>query len=225
MSAHPAHALEVVANPARAAAALHPLRLTLLRELREPASAAALARKLELPRQKVNYHLRELERLKLVDHVEDRRKGNCIERVVQASARHYLIDPGAFGDLAADPAAIRDRFSWAYLVSIASKAVQDLATLRRRADSVKKKLPTFTLDTALRFDSPAALHAFTEELSNEFARLAAKHQSSENADEGSAASKARSFRFFLGAYPEVTKTDEEADAEARAAQHQDNENT
>ena len=39
----------------------HPLRLKLLEQLIEPDSAGGLARRLGVPRQVLNYHLRELE--------------------------------------------------------------------------------------------------------------------------------------------------------------------
>lgn len=191
-------ALDLIQQPARAAALLHPMRLRLLENLRQPESATGLARRLRLPRQKVNYHLRELEKARLVELVEERRKGNCIERVVRATARYYLINPAALGKLAADPAELQDRFSSAYLVAVAARAIGNLAVLRERAARAGKRLATFTLETEIRFASATDRSAFTEELANEMARLAAKYH-----DEKSPGG--RRFQFFLGAYPAVTK--------------------
>ena len=50
-------AVEVIDDPAAAAVALEPVRSRLLSELAEPASAATLAARLGIARQKVNYHL------------------------------------------------------------------------------------------------------------------------------------------------------------------------
>ena len=50
--------VEVIDDPGAAVVALDPVRARLLSELSEPASAAALAARLGLGRQKVNYHLR-----------------------------------------------------------------------------------------------------------------------------------------------------------------------
>lgn len=194
-------ALDLIQNPGRAAALLHPLRLRLLEQLHEPDSASGLARRLRLPRQKVNYHLRELEKEKLVELVEERRKGNCTERVVRATARYYVINPAALGGLAADPEQLQDRFSSAYLVAVAARAIGDLATLRQRAAKAGKSLATFTLQTDVRFASAANRHAFTEELSNAVARLVAKYH-----DEKAAGG--RRFKFILGAYPAITKKEE-----------------
>ncbi|MEC9374707.1 MAG: helix-turn-helix domain-containing protein [Planctomycetota bacterium] len=216
MSALPAPSppIDVIQSADRASAMLHPIRLKVLANLREPNSAAALARQLDLPRQKVNYHLRELESVGLVRHVEDRKRGNCVERLVQATAAHYLISPDVLGELGATPLNVRDRFSWAYLVGVAARAVRDLAVLRRRADGAKKQLATFTLETEIEFESPAALHAFAEELSNEVARLAQKHAATEQ-------KKSRRFTFFLGAYPTITKSEQEAAEETQDAQSKD----
>ncbi len=194
-------ALDVIQDPGRAAALLHPLRLELLECLGEPDSASGLARKLRLPRQKVNYHLRELEREKLVELVEERRKGNCTERIVRATARYYVINPAALGRLAADPAELQDRFSSTYLVALAACAIRDLATLRERAGKANKRLATFSLQTEIRFASAADRQAFTEELGTEIARLATKYH-----DEKAAGG--RRFTFFLGAYPSITKTED-----------------
>ena len=75
----------VIDDPAAAEAALEPGRARLLAQLTEPRSAAMLAAAVGLPRQKVNYHLRTLERHGLVELVEERRKGNVTERLLQAA--------------------------------------------------------------------------------------------------------------------------------------------
>ena len=63
--------VEVIDDPAAAVVALDPVRARLLAELvAEPASAAALAERVGLARQKVNYHLRTLEAHGLVRVVE-----------------------------------------------------------------------------------------------------------------------------------------------------------
>ncbi|MEM7353853.1 MAG: ArsR family transcriptional regulator, partial [Acidobacteriota bacterium] len=151
-----------------------------------------------LPRQRLNHHLHELEKAGLVELVEERRKGNCMERVLRSVARYYLISPEALGTVGADqPERLRDRFSWSYLTALAGKALRDLATLRRRADRAGKRLATFSLETEVRFASAKARHAFAEELTRETARLVAKYHDEE-------APRGRRFRFFVGGYPQIT---------------------
>ncbi len=195
-------AVNFVGDAASAAAMLNPLRLQILERLREPDSASGLSRLMNLPRQKLNYHLRELEKHGLIEQVEERKKGNCVERIVRATARHYLINPEALGNLATDPSTIQDRFSSTYLVAVAARAIRDLAVLRTRAEKAGKKLATFTLETNVRFASAADQHAFTEELANAVAKLVAKYHNEKTAG-------GRQYKFIIGAYPAITKKEKE----------------
>lgn len=203
-------AVQFVDRPAAAAAILNPLRQKLLEALSSPDSATGLAKRLGMPRQHANYHLRALEEAGFITQAATRRRRNCTERILQRTATSYILAPAALGSLGApDPVGMRDRFSWTYLVSCLARAMNELTTLRRRADAVEKQLPTFTLDAEVRFASPEALHAFAEELSNDIARLVRKHADTAAAD-------GRSFRFLLCAHPTVTKSEQDAAAEAAA---------
>ena len=190
--------LALVRDPAHAAVLLDPTRLRLVRELSEPASASGVARRLKLPRQRVNYHLRELEKAGFLRQVATRRRRNCTERILQATARAYIVSPEVLSELGQAPDAIRDRFSSTYLLHIANRTVRDLAVLRGWADSGGKRLATLTLETEIRFASPAAMQRFSEELADSFAQLAAKYHD-EQAPAG------RLVRAFAGAYPAITK--------------------
>lgn len=203
MSSVPAVAWVDAGSDARAA--LHPLRAQILRRLVEPASAAGVARDLGLPRQKVNYHLRVLEDADLVELVEERRVGNCTERLLRARAEAFVIAPGALGDLAPDPARIQDRFSSAYLMAVAAKALQDLGELTAAAERAGKKLPTLTLETEVRFASPESQRRFAEELAEAVRTIAARHHD-DRAEQG------RTFRFFVGGYPGRTPPLERPDS-------------
>ena len=198
--------IEVIDDASRAEIALHPIRRQILAELGLPESASSLARKLGLSRQKVNYHLRELERSGFLHLVEERPRRNCIERIVQATARSYIINPEVLGVLGDDPGEARSRFSASYLIASAAKMIRDVATLKRRAASVGKKLATLTMQSDVTFASAKDRYLFTEELTNEFARLIAKYH-----DESAAGG--RTYRFLLGAHPVITKSEEEARAE------------
>jgi DNA-binding transcriptional ArsR family regulator len=167
--------LEVLRTPEPAAALLDRTRQRLLAHLAQPNSAAGLARALRLPRQRVNYHLRVLEREGLVELVEQRRKGNCLERVVRASARAFVISPEALGALGDTPQDAQDRFSSAYLIATAGRAIKDVAALQARARRERKRLATFTMDTEIRFATAAARSAFAEALTQAVAGLAAKY--------------------------------------------------
>lgn len=203
--------VDVVRGARRAATLLqHPMRLRLLRALHEPDSATGLSRRLGTPRQLVNYHLRELERAGFVELEEERPRRGMTERVMRATATSLVISPEALEELGADPAQMKDRFSWAYLVAAAAKVIRELGILRERADAVKKQLPTMTIESEICFASATQRDAFAEDLQQTLLRLATKYHNEH-------ASGARRFRVVVGAYPAITKSDEEAQAEADAA--------
>ena len=191
--AHPLP-LEVIRRPEPAAALLDRTRQKLLAHLAEPDSAAGLARRLRLPRQRINYHLHALERAGLVELVEERRKGNCLERVVRATARAFVISPEALGAVGLTAETAHDRFSTAYLIATAGRAIREVASLEARAHREGKRLATLTLDADVRFASAEKRAAFAEELADAVARLAAKYHD-EQAPGG------RRFRVFAAIHP------------------------
>jgi DNA-binding transcriptional ArsR family regulator len=192
------YSLAMIQDMSQAAALLDPLRLRIIENLREPDSATGLARRMKIPRQKMNYHVRELEREGFLEQVSERRKGNCVERIVRATANAYLIDPGLLGALGIDPSNVQDRFSSAYLVAVAAKAIRELAVLRSRAEKAGKRLASLTLQTQVRFASAADRNAFAEELAKAIGYLSAKYNN-EKAEGG------RTFQFFVGGYPTLAE--------------------
>ena len=115
----------VIEDPAAAEISLDPIRSRLLAELATPGSATTLAARIGLPRQKVNYHLRALEHHGLVHLVEERRKGNVTERLMQATAASYVISPNALPTVAPDPTRAPDRLSARWLLTLAARLVAD----------------------------------------------------------------------------------------------------
>lgn len=186
--------LAVIDDPAAATVALDPMRSRLLSELAEPASAATLAARVGIPRQKVNYHLRTLEAHGLVKVARRRRWGGLTERLLVATAASYVVSPGALGPIAADPNRKADRLSASYLIALAARVVREVSDLIRRAKKAGKHLATLSVDTVIRFRSAADRAAFTQELTETINRLAAKYHD-ESAPGG------RSYRVVLVAHP------------------------
>ncbi|HET9314209.1 MAG TPA: ArsR family transcriptional regulator, partial [Vicinamibacteria bacterium] len=104
----------------------------------------------------------------------------------------------ALATLAADPGAARDPFSSRYLVATAARTIRELAVLRERADKAGKSLPTFTLQSEIRFANAPDRNRFAEELANAVARLVEKYHD-ESAEGG------RRFRLLLGMHPALAK--------------------
>jgi DNA-binding transcriptional ArsR family regulator len=184
----------VIEDAAAAEATLDPLRAQLLAELAEPGSASSLAARIGLPRQKVNYHLRELERHGLVELVEERRKGNMTERVLRATASSYVISPAALAAVAPDPQRSPDRLSARWLLAVAARLVSDVGALITGATRAGKRVSTFALDGEVRFASAADRAAFAGELTNAVIGLVGKYH--DDAVQGG-----RKFRVVVAVHP------------------------
>ncbi|MFJ9446111.1 ArsR/SmtB family transcription factor [Kitasatospora sp. NPDC101235] len=165
----------VIEEPAAAEASLDPMRSRLLAALTEPGSAAMLAARLGLPRQKVNYHLKELERHGLVELAEERRKGNVTERVYRATAASYVISPSALAAVSPDPARSPDQLSARWLLALGSRLVQEVGALLTGASRARRRVATFGIDAQVRFASAADRAAFAEELAQSVATLVSRY--------------------------------------------------
>jgi biotin operon repressor len=177
------HDVEVIEAPEAARVALDPVRALLLKELATPHSAASLAARLDIPRQKLNYHLRQLEAHGLVSLHDTRKHGGLTERVLQATARSYAIDPGA-------EAPQGDRLSARYLIAVASRLIREVGRNRSAA--------TLTIDAEIGFATPQDRAAFADELTAMVAGLASKYHH----DGG------RPHRLVLAAHPLPEKEDD-----------------
>ncbi|MBY8847721.1 helix-turn-helix domain-containing protein [Saccharothrix longispora] len=186
----------VIEDPAAAEVSLDPVRVRLLAELAEPNSATTLAAKVGLPRQKVNYHLRTLERHGLVELAEERRKGNMTERVMRATAASYVISPTALAAVQPDPGRSPDRLSARWLLAVAARLVRDVGTLITGSTRAGKRVATFALDGEVRFASAADRAAFAEELAVAVTGLVAKYHD-ERAEGG------RAHRVVVAVHPDI----------------------
>jgi predicted ArsR family transcriptional regulator len=186
--------VEVIDRPEVAAVALDSVRSRLLAELSQPASAATLAIRVGLPRQKVNYHLRTLEAHGLVKSSSERRWGGLTERLLVATASSYVVSPKALGPVASSPERTLDRLAASYLIAIAARVVSEVGEMVLRAEEAGKPLATLSVDTVVRFRSATERAAFTQELSTEINKLVSKYHD-ESAPGG------RAHRVVLGAHP------------------------
>ena len=195
-----AAAVDFVRDVRRASALLHPLRLRIVEALREPGSATSLARRLGLPRQKVNYHVRELARAGYLRRAGQRRRRNMIERWYVATARAWVLSPELLGGVGIDRGAVEDAFSAAYLAALTSQVQRDLARVSEAARKAGKRLSTLSISSKLRFESAEQRAAFTRALRDALVDLVGRHASPYTRDDGSPA-PGRPYHLVLGVYP------------------------
>jgi hypothetical protein len=186
--------IEVIDDPSAAVVALDPVRSRLLSELANPASAATLASRLGLARQKINYHLRALESHGLAKVAETRKWGGLTERLLVASANSYVVSPSAMGPVASDPGRERDRLSASYLIALAARIIREVSKLVRVSRETNKRLATLSMDTEIRFRSAEERAAFSQQLTELVTELVARYHDA-------VAPGGRSHRLVIVAHP------------------------
>ncbi|GIH04118.1 hypothetical protein Rhe02_21850 [Rhizocola hellebori] len=183
-----AASMALVEGADRVRLALSPLRRRLLERLRQPASAAQLAGELDMPRQRVGYHLRLLEQAGLIELVQERQRRGCVERIMRTTAGSFLVDPGVMNDLHRG-----DQFAAEQLVALAADTVRQVARMRAKADEQGSRLLTFTLEAQVRLGKPADLHAFSDALAQAVATVVAQFDEPQG----------REFRLVVGGHPQI----------------------
>jgi DNA-binding transcriptional ArsR family regulator len=186
--------MHVVKDPRHAALLASPIRQRILEALEEPGSASSVAAHLHMPRQKVAYHVKQLEEHGFVKLVREEQRRGCTERIVERTARHLVVSNEVLGRAGMDPKRLRDKFSGEYLAALASRMARDVAEAQAAADRAGKRLATLSTDVTVRLRSPADRAAFADELVDAIARVAAKYHDEHH-------SEGRRYRVILGAYP------------------------
>jgi DNA-binding transcriptional ArsR family regulator len=172
----------------------HSLRPRIVALAAQPVSASELAVSLGLPRQRVNYHVRQLARARFLRRAGQIRKRNLIEQRYIATARAYVLAPEVLGPLAADRGPAEDGFSAARLVALAGEAQADVSHAVAAAAAEGKRLATLSMAADVRFESAEQREAFTVALQSAVVDVVAKHTSPASAE-------GRPYRLVLGCYP------------------------
>jgi predicted ArsR family transcriptional regulator len=185
--------VQLVDDPRQAAMLAAPLRQRILLALAEPGSASTMARTLGLPRQKVAYHVRQLEEHGFVELVRKEKRRGCTERIVRRTAQYLVAAPSVLAP-GMDPRKLKDKFSSSYLIALASRMAQEVGEAQAIAEKAGKPLPTLSTDVEIRLRSSKEREAFAEELLEAIARLAAKYHDEKHPD-------GRTYRLVVGAHP------------------------
>jgi len=171
-----------------------PVRRQILQRLTAPGSATSIARELGLPRQRIRYHMRELEKHGFVELLREERKRGCVERVMRRTSDSIVLAPDSLTADKLHPQSVRDRFSSLYLIALASQMLREVTAAQVGAKVDDKLLPTFSLQVDVRIATQQDKNAFAEELGREIARLAVKYHQPQSRG-------GRSFRVIVGSYP------------------------
>lgn len=213
MTALRADAVHCVRDREQAAVLFDPLRLEILERARQPRSATQIAGELGLPRQRVNYHVRELAAAGFLELAEERRRRNFIEQLYRTTARAFLVSPELLGPMAAErlargepPAdddgrpASDDLRSADYLLALTARLQSEVARGREDAAASGGRLATLSLSADLRFENAAQRRRFAAALRDAVAAVIAEHAAPQRTDDGAPAA-GRAYRLTVGCHP------------------------
>ena len=206
-----------VTDPRAVQALAQPMRVQVLEALREPASAAGVARRLGEPRQKVNYHLKELVRVGLARHSGERRRGNFVEQLYQAVARRFVISNAITWDAERLQATLRDQVSLAHLADLGERLQQDAAGLLDRAAYEAVEIPSATIEAEIRLGDAASRARFLEEYLAAIGPLLKKYGVADEAGTGGDV-----YRLAVAVYPDsAADADFDPDSDPKENDHVD----
>jgi len=168
-----------------------PIRLEILRALGEPAPAAAVGRAIGQSRQNTNYHLKELERVGLVERVGERRNGNFMETLYRARARTLIVSP-RLADGPRHARALADQVSLEQLVRVGERLGRDATALLDRAAFDGEAIPSASIEAEVHFSSDEDRQAFVEEYLTALEALTKRYSRRSG----------RAYRITLAAYPD-----------------------
>jgi DNA-binding transcriptional ArsR family regulator len=192
--------IHCITDRAQAAEVLQPLRLEILRLAREPVSASELSSRLNLSRQRINYHVRLLARNGFLRRAGRRRRRNMIEQRYVASARAFLLSPELLGAVGADWRSVEDAASAGYLLALNCQMASDLVRVWRASGQTGKPVPTLSFKSQFRFESAEQRERFTRALQEAVVRVVTDHTSPNLKPDGAPA-PGRPYRLVLGCYP------------------------
>ncbi|WP_284638019.1 winged helix-turn-helix domain-containing protein [Paenibacillus silviterrae] len=181
----------MVESPEQAIALLHPLRADIVSRLAEPASAAEIARALGEAPQRMNYHLKALEKVGLIRKVGTRQVRNLVEVLYQAIAKTFILAES----LSLPPETLerlKEHGSLLQLVTTAEQMKKDAVMLMEEAETAAET-PSATLQFQVHLKDGEERQAFIEEYAAMVEQLVNKYHARK---QGAAA-----YRVLLAAYP------------------------
>jgi DNA-binding transcriptional ArsR family regulator len=186
----------IVTDPEQAVALLNPLRAQILAHLREPASASEVARAMNEAPQRINYHLKALEKTGLVRRAGTRQVRNLVEVLYTAIARSFVLSE----TLGFEPETVRrmkEEGSLAHLVHASDKLKRDALKLLERSET-GETVHSATLAATVRLASDSERQSFVQEYMEAVRRLTEKYGGATGNGEDGAA-----FQLLAAVYPQI----------------------
>ncbi|MDN4523813.1 ArsR/SmtB family transcription factor [Fictibacillus fluitans] len=166
----------LITLPEQAAALLHPIRSEIVAALKAPASATELAKMLKETPQKINYHLKALEKVGLVQKVGTRNVRNLVEVLYQAVAKTLILSE-SLGLSPETAQKLQDQQALAHVLSLTETIKKDALQLMEQAEEAQ--IPSAVLQAAVHLSGEEERNEFINEYFSLLHRLIEKYQSGE----------------------------------------------
>lgn len=177
-------------TPEQAMALLNPLRAEILRALAEPGSASEVGRQLGEAPQKINYHLKALEKVGLVRRSGTRQVRNLVEVLYQSIARTFVI-PEAFGWSEDTVKRMKDQGALRHIITLSERMRDDALRLMEASDEAAE-LPSAAAESAVFLPDETSREAFLRDYAEAMKQLAARY---------GAQAGAGKYRVMMAVYP------------------------
>jgi len=164
-----------VESPEQATLLLHPLRGEIIAQLMEPASAAEIARQIGETAQRINYHLKALEKAGLVHKVGTRQVRNLVEVLYRSIARTFVLAES----LSMKPETLqklKDQSSLAHLITTSERIKRDAMLLMEQSDS-DEIIPSASLQFQVKLATEQERQAFVDEYTTMVQQLVNRYAS------------------------------------------------
>jgi len=176
-------------------ALLNPLRGEIVAHLQKPASATEVARQLSETPQRINYHLKSLEKVGIVRRVGTRQVRNLVEVLFQAVAKSFILAES----LSMKPETMRklkDQGALAHLITSSERMKQDALLLMEQSDE-NEIIASAALQLQVTLADSDQRNAFVEEYVSLVQKLVAKYHCEGQSEE--------IYQVLLAVYPQPFK--------------------
>jgi hypothetical protein len=153
-----------------------------------------------MPRQVLNYHVKEMARARLLKPAGRQKRRALFEQYYVASAVGYVLSPEMMGKLAVSAQPAQDRFSAGFLMAAANQIQKEVGYAAEQAESSGKRLATLGMNHEMRFVSAEQRAQFAEALESALLTVMERYSSPFSDTEGKP-SEGRAYRLVLGCYP------------------------
>lgn len=164
----------LVELPEQASVLLNPLRAEILAQLKKPSSATEVAKQLQETPQRINYHLKILEKAGLVKRTSTRQVRNLVEVLYQSIARTFILAESlSLGKETLQK--IKDQGSLLHLIHTSDRIKRDALKLMEHSDQ-DEVIPSASLQMKIQLEDEEQREQFIQDYVELVKQLSKKYQ-------------------------------------------------